>query len=124
MGLEAALRARLDDGPVSFTLVVPLGRTPESHRVAERMGMRLSIAGLDVRGCAGDADPLHAVLETWSSDRFDEIVVSTLPRDSSAWLRTDLLRRIERHTGALVRHVEAHEAVASPLSTQFAAGAV
>jgi hypothetical protein len=121
IGLEAVLRARLENGPASFTLLVPLGLTPDARDAAGRMASRLRGVGLDVRGQAGDTDPLNAVLEVWSPASFDEIIVSTLPASTSRWMQTGLPRRIERQTGALVRHVEAREAVASPHGRSFAA---
>jgi hypothetical protein len=111
IGLEAALRARLESGPASFTLLVPLGLTPEARHTARRMASHLRDLGLDVDGRAGDTDPLNAVLEVWSPAEFDEIIVSTLPAATSRWMQAGLPRRIERQTGALVRHVEAREAL-------------
>jgi hypothetical protein len=109
IGLEAALRARLDSGPASFTLLVPVGRTRDTEDTVRIMAARLREAGFDVCGQVGDSDPLLAVLEVWSPADFDEIIVSTLPASTSRWMQANLLRRIERHTGALVRHVEARE---------------
>jgi hypothetical protein len=109
IGLEAALRARVESGPASFTLLVPLGRTRDTEQTARNMAARLCEAGFEVQGRAGDTDPLLAVLDVWSPADFDEIIVSTLPASTSRWMRVDLMQRIERHTGALVRHVEARE---------------
>jgi len=120
VGLEAALRARLENGPASFTLLVPLGVSPDAASAAQGMAACLRDAGLDVQGRAGDRDPLNAVLEVWSPAEFDEIIVSTLPASTSRWMRTGLPRRIEHHTGALVRHVEARDAP-TPARRPFAA---
>jgi len=120
IGLEAALRARLETGPAKFTLLVPLGRTADADRTAKRMASRLSSLGLDVDGRVGDSDPLTAVLEVWSPASFDEIIVSTLPASTSRWLQTGLPRRIERQTGAVVRHVEAREGLAARSGQAFA----
>ena len=114
IGLEAVLRARLESGPASFTLLVPLGRSPDARRRVEHMAARLRSVGLETHGVVGDVDPLSAVLEVWSPAKFDEIVVSTLPASTSRWMQAGLPRRVERHTGALVRHVEAREALTSP----------
>jgi hypothetical protein len=116
IGLEAALRARLESGPAKFTVLVPLGRSPDGARTAARIGSSLCDAGFEVRAQAGEADPLHAVLEIWNPAEYDEIIVSTLPASTSRWMRSGLPRRIEQHTGALVRHVEAHESLTSSLS--------
>lgn len=107
-GLDDALRARLEAGPATFTLVVPIGRGPVALQQAEALAAGLRDAGFDVpRAVAGDTDPLRAVLEVYSPADFDEIIVSTLPAWKSRWMKSGLPQRIERHTGALVRHVEA-----------------
>jgi hypothetical protein len=116
IGLEAVLRARVENGPASFTLLVPLGLTPDAEQIAGRLAAHLREAGLDVEGRAGASDPLTAVLEVWSPARYDEIIVSTLPASASRWMQTGLPRRVERHTGAIVRHVEAREALTHPQS--------
>jgi hypothetical protein len=46
-----------------------------------------------------------AVKEAWDPSRFDEVIVSTLPTGASKWLQIDLPHRVERFTGAPVRHV-------------------
>jgi hypothetical protein len=56
-----------------------------------------------------DRDPLVAVQEEWDPIRFDEVIVSTLPMNTSRWLRVDLPRRVANVTGVSVKHV-----VASP----------
>ena len=112
-GLEQALRARVASGPASFTLLVPVGPTPDAPSTARRIASRLRRAGFDIEGRAGNADPLIAVLEVWSPAEYDEIIVSTLPASTSRWIQAGLPRRIERRTGALVRHIEAKEPLAS-----------
>jgi hypothetical protein len=108
-GLKDALLARAEQGPARFTLVVPLGRIADAQPTAERLASGLRAAGLSVRAMAGDTDPLRAVVEIYSPADFDEIIVSTLPAWKSRWIKSGLPQRIERHTGALVRHVEARE---------------
>lgn len=107
--LEEAMRARVEERPARFTLVIPTGRGLEGRRAVEQMDAHMREIGLEVRAIAGDPDPLRAVLEVYSPADFDEIIVSTLPSWGSRWMRSGLPQRIERHTGALVRHVEARE---------------
>ena len=107
--LETALRTQAAKAPTVFTLVVPIGRTGVAQRQAEEIAEQLSASGLEVRGLAGDLDPLRAVVEVWNPAEFDEIIVSTLPASSSRWLRASLPAQIGRYTGALVHLVEARE---------------
>jgi hypothetical protein len=86
---------------------VPLGRVPDARQIAADLAAELGAAGLDVTGHAGNADPLVAVLELWNPAHYDEIIVSTLPAWKSRWMKSGLPQRIERQTGALVRHIEA-----------------
>lgn len=120
--LEDAMRARAEECPVTFTLVVPVGRGAEALRAADEMGAHMRQNGLDVRAVAGDADPLRAVIEVYSPAEFDEIIVSTLPAWGSRWMKSGLPQRIERHTGALVRHVEVREMPAGHRGAAVAAG--
>jgi hypothetical protein len=107
--LAEAMRARSEECPTRFTLVIPSGRGLQGRRAVDEMDTHMRELGLDVRAVAGDPDPLRAVLEVYSPAEFDEIIVSTLPAWGSRWMRSGLPQRIERHTGALVRHVEARE---------------
>jgi hypothetical protein len=120
--LLAALTERAAEGPAAFTLVVPStphgvawaadmhsgGEEAEAHR--ERAAERLRAAGLEVEVKVGDPDPLAAVEDAVNFGQFDEVIVSTLPRHLSKWLKLDLPHRVERVTGLPVRHVEAREA--------------
>lgn len=112
VGLEQALRTRTATGPCAFTLVVPLGHGPAAQAMAANLAEQLRNAGFEVTGVAGNADPMAAVMDVWNPAMFDEIIVSTLPAWKSRWMRSGLVQRIERQTGALVRHIEAREAPA------------
>jgi hypothetical protein len=120
--LLEALKARSAQGACTFTLLVP--STP--HGVAWAADMhsgsdeaeahvqnaveRFRAAGLDVvEGKVGDPDPVAATQDAVNFGKFDEIIVSTLPRHLSKWLKLDLPHRVERSTGLPVTHVEGHE---------------
>jgi hypothetical protein len=103
-----------------FHLVVPA--TPKGlHRLVdpEVAGVELAeqrlqdalpglsdAAGQEVSGHIGDADPLAAIQDAIHLRGFDEIIVSTLPKRLSRWLRTDLPSKA-RGLGKPVEHVTA-----------------
>jgi len=95
--LVDAVERRAAAGPCTFTLLVP---DVAHHRDADwtlDMGRRVlaNAAGTAVDGLAGGPDPFLAVQEAVATGRFDEIIVSTLPRGVSKWLRRDLVRRVQ-----------------------------
>ena len=113
--LRDALLERRERGPIAVTLLVPAaweaqdphGGVETGRRRVRAALERLRDTGLDVQCRLGDADPVAALRETWDPDRYDEVIVSTLPSRFSRWLQIDLPRRAGKITGAPVTHVEA-----------------
>ena len=120
--LLEALKERAARGAVRFHLLVPStphgvswaadmhsgGSEAEAHVSAAVEQLRSE--GLDVDdGKVGDPDPVAAVQDAVNFKDFDEIIVSTLPKHLSKWLRLDLPHRVEHATGKPVTHVEATE---------------
>ena len=110
--LLAALRARLDQGPMVPTLLMPATKNgfAGKEEATERMESVLAQwreAGITATGVVGDPDPVVAVHETWDPRSYDEVIVSTLPGQSSKWLQFDLPHRVQQITGLDVAHVEA-----------------
>lgn len=125
--LIAALRSRAARSPAGFTLLVPAvprglswaadmkAGGPEAVPRAEIGARRMRAAGFDLDGTiVGDPDPVAAVGDTLRSHRFDEVIVSTLPRGVSRWLRVSLPHRLRRMTDLPVLHVTAHPRTAQP----------
>jgi hypothetical protein len=107
--LLETLEQRAEQGPTSFTLIIPAtafggGRTA-AHETLAAAVERLLAVGLEADGIVGNGDPIIAVTEAWDPKRYDEIIVSTLPMRFSKWLHAGLPERIERLTGAPVTHV-------------------
>jgi hypothetical protein len=108
--LDDALRARAEQGPVAYTLVVPpMAAGPDPRAAAEgklaAALSRLREAGLEIEGSLGPPDPIDAVHAVWDPREFDEVIVSTLPGQASKWMLMDLPHRIARFTGVRVIHV-------------------
>lgn len=96
--------------PCRFHLLVPVEH-PSDHLWSEgevnagaRQRLdegfeRLRSIGIIADGEVGDANPVYAirtVLRREGAEAFDGIVLSTLPRGISRWLRLDVPSRIER----------------------------
>ena len=121
--LLEALQARAERDRVSFTLLVPAaGLGPDARQAAQESMTaavkRFTAAGLEVEGMLGGHHPMDAVVEAWDPQRFDEVIVSTLPGAASKWLLVDLPHRVARHTGVQVTHVLASDRrppVAAPM---------
>jgi hypothetical protein len=103
-GLADAVRRRAAQGPAIFTLLVP--RTAhglhrlmdpeetdetEARAILDRaLPMLRSASGAQVEGIVGDPTPLTAIEDAVNREHFDEVMISTLPKRLSRWLRLDL----------------------------------
>lgn len=112
--LHAALLERAGQGPVAITLLAPAtwdvtdpGGRDSALRRLNRAAIRLRQAGIEIERIVGDPDPVTAVAAIWDPQRFDEVIVATLPEHLSRWLRLGLPHRVERLTGRPVCHVVA-----------------
>jgi len=102
--LIEAVRERAARGPCSFTLLVPhtasgLHRVvdPEDqgqNEAEETLELAVPLlekaAGAPVEGIVGDPEPLAAIQDAVNLHGFDELIISTLPKRFSRWLRLDL----------------------------------
>jgi hypothetical protein len=104
--LRREIERRLEE-ECELTLIVPA--TPPHEHATWTEGEAVSIAkrrleatldyfskAADIKGKVGDADPLTAIGDAMLGERYDEIIVSTLPPGLSRWLKQDLPHRIER----------------------------
>jgi len=112
------LRRRAEESPHRFFVVVPLDGGLGHHSEVARARLnalleRLQSEGIPARGTIGDPDPFAAVANALQFHRVDEIVISTLPRMRSRWLRSNLVGRVRKITACPVAHVEVDVAVES-----------
>jgi hypothetical protein len=107
-GLLEAVRERAARGPVQFTLLVPnathglhtlIDPEDQTHSEADQM-LELALplleeaAGGPVEGIVGDASPMDAIADAVNLHGFDEVIISTLPKTVSKWLKLDLASKV------------------------------
>jgi hypothetical protein len=95
--LLETVRARRRRGPCEFALLIPdvTDRKRADWTLETAVPLLEREAGGPVEGLVGGEDPFASVQEAVRDGGFDEVIVSTLPRKTSKWLRRDLIRRIE-----------------------------
>jgi hypothetical protein len=96
--LLEAVHTRAQEGPCSFALLIPNEpRKGEADWTLETAIPTLErAAGGPVEGIVGEAEPFEAVKSALQDPGFDEVIISTLPKRVSEWLRRDLPHRVER----------------------------
>jgi hypothetical protein len=112
-----AIRERHAEGGARFHVVVPLTRPRHGNVIYDeavrdsaqvRVDLALSFMhqeGIEGTGEVGDGDPLNAAKDAIAEHGIDEIIVSTLPPQSSGWMKRDLIEALEGETGLPVKHV-------------------
>ena len=128
--LLAAMKAKTAEEDTAFHLVVPIyhggpgltwteghDRAVAQRRLAEAQ-LRMTAEGLTVAGEVGSDNPVDsvdAVLRREGPKNFAGIMVSTLPRNVSKWLKLDVPSRIQRKTTLPMEHLIGHPVVAHRL---------
>jgi hypothetical protein len=84
--------------PTTFVLLLP--DAPRGEHTDWTLELALPLleraAGGPVEGLTGTSgDPLDAIRAALSDGTYDHVIISTLPRRVSAWLRRDLPNRVE-----------------------------
>ena len=102
--LLEAVRERAGRGPCSFALLVPhtasglhrlvdpedQGQSEAEETLELALPLLQQAAGGPVEGFVGDAEPLAAIQDAVNTRGYDELIISTLPKRFSRWLRLDL----------------------------------
>lgn len=98
------------DGPGAYADLGPSAADRAYALACQRLDQALEhlrALGAPVGGEVGDPDVLEAVRGALHHFAADEIIVSTLPRGISQWLRRDLPARLRKATDVPVTHLAA-----------------
>ena len=91
------IQRRAKAQPSTFALLVP--DSPGAEHADWTLELALPLleraAGGPVEGLSGGPEPFDAVRDAIAGGGFDEVVISTLPKRVSRWLRRDLPSRVE-----------------------------
>jgi hypothetical protein len=111
------LKALAEERPHRFIVVVPQDHK-EGHAVEEaRERMETLVGslreeGIVAAGMVGDPDPYTATMNGLQFFHISEVVISTLPHDTSKWVADKLVDRVRSAANVPVEHIESTPAAA------------
>jgi len=111
--LLAHLRSRAGDQPHRYTVICPRSGDLSRQEVCDRLAAALAElyrADVDATGQPMSPEPLPAIRNAIEHYRIDDILISTLAGQKSAWLEQGLLEQVKELTDKPVEHFEATQA--------------
>jgi hypothetical protein len=89
---------RATESPTTFALLIPNVDRKQSADWTPEKALQLlrRAAGAPVDSLTGHDDPFESVRQALADGQFDDVIISTLPRQRSEWLRGDLPSRVEK----------------------------
>ena len=92
------VKRRAAERPTSFALLIPnvSSRKHADWTIAEATKSLERAAQSPIDGLVGGADPFESIKHALADGAYDDVIISTLPKPTSEWLRRDLPRRVER----------------------------
>jgi hypothetical protein len=90
------VKKRAEATPTTFTLLIPNVDAAKSSDWGLPTALELlgRAAGSKVEGRVATGDPFESIQEAVASGTYDDVMISTLPRGRSEWLRKDLPSRV------------------------------
>ena len=95
------IKRRAGEKPTTFVLLCP-SRKGSDWTLSEALkALRQAARGPSghktphVEGIEGGPDPFESVKDALAGGDFDDVIISTLPKKTSEWLRRDLPRRVQ-----------------------------
>jgi hypothetical protein len=89
---------RAVESPTTFALLIP--NVDPKHAAdwtpAKALQLLSRAAGSPVESLIGRDDPFESVRQALADGDFDDVIISTLPKRTSEWLRRDLPSRVEK----------------------------
>jgi hypothetical protein len=109
--LSSRLKELAQEGPRRFIAVVPQdavhgGAVAKARERLARLLESLREDGIVAAGMIGDPDPYTAIMNAVQYFHISEIVISTLPADTSKWVADKLVDRVQAATNKPVEHIE------------------
>jgi nucleotide-binding universal stress UspA family protein len=127
--LTAKMDELISGGAATFRLLAPVTQTeglhqwdyppidraiPDAATIARSLAegrlehelARLRRTGVEATGEVVEAEPVDNIVKLLREERFDGVVISTLPRRLSRWMIMDLPHRVSRASDVPVMHVE------------------
>jgi hypothetical protein len=91
------VRRLADERPTTFSLLIPNVDPKKSGDWSLETAVKLlgKSAGSDVKGYTGGADAFESVRQALAEGSYDDVLISTLPKKRSEWLRKDLPKKVE-----------------------------
>jgi hypothetical protein len=91
------IERRADAAPTTFSLLIPSADSKKTTDWTLETATSLlgKAAGGPVKGQVAGADAFESVKQALGEGSYDEVIISTLPKRASGWLRKDLPTRVE-----------------------------
>jgi hypothetical protein len=92
------VKRRAGERPTTFALLIPNvdPKKPADWTLETAVELLERAAGGPVEGFVGGEDAFESVRQALADESYDDVIISTLPKRTSEWLRRDLPSRVEK----------------------------